>query len=221
MSWSEVATVVVGIGTVAVGWYTYRATNKASEQAGSAVLQAKDANSLAREANTLAEGSNRIAASAVDLAKAAPTDVAWDEMLVALAAMQTLDPATGEQDFAPFLTATRTRAMLLVDRVNWEHFGTWVAWEVQLGVTLMHAALVVGESQKPLSVQRILDINEPFHTWCAGFTRNLRHVRRTGPDPEAFADLTRHAEDLLTNVTKRHGWPMPSPSIPGLSPLRP
>ena len=115
------------------------------------------------------------------------------------------------------LTALRVRATLLADRLDWEGFHEWLATEIQNGLVLMHEAMAKGHAASgTLTVEQTLQLNEIFHTWVAGFTRNLRLCRRVGPAEVPLARLTDIARAQATTVAARNGWPPPPESVPGL-----
>lgn len=198
--------------------------SRATEAAAGAVLEAKDANRLAKDANRIALGSNAIAEQAAQDARDAPTSVAWDEYVVALAALQTFDPASSDDEAGPLLKALRTRATLLVDRVAWEHFAKWLAVEHLAGVPLMREASERGERERarlgrPLTADEVLEIDKPFHLWVAAHTTNVRFCRKTGPAKTPFQRLTKEAWASIEATAKRNGWPVPTGKIEGIEPL--
>lgn len=79
---------------------------------------------------------------------------------------------------APLLTAIRTRATLLIDRLEWERFDEWVATEMRLGVLLMREAMERGQAAGTMTADQVLEIDKQLHTWVAAFTNNLRLFRR-------------------------------------------
>ena len=211
-----VFTAMAGVGSVGA----VVVARKARDHAGTAVLTAKDANQIARTSNGLAEESNAIAKRAVEQARAVPTDVAWDGLLASVATVQTFDPASSQEQAGPLLTAMRIRGTLLIDRLDWEGFDTWVAAEVRFGVILMREAAERGAQSENLSVNEIVEIDRPFHTWVAGFTSNLRMFRKVGPDAQALVRLTKIAREHTTTVVDRNGWPQPVDVVAGVEPLR-
>ncbi len=187
----------------------------ARDEANRANLLSSAANSIAREANRLAEDSNSVARGAAEsaaeanqlysetnaIARAAaetarnvPVEVAWDEALVAIAALQTANPADPREQVGPLLTALRTRTFLLIDRLGWEDgFGKWAAHEHRRGVLLMREALekaaALAQRTGGLSADQMMDVNEEFWKWVVAYTQNVRRFRRVGPEPETFVRL--------------------------------
>lgn len=221
-----VASIAVAVGSVVVAMVALGHARRATQAAAGAVLEAKDANKIAKDANKISTDSNAIAGQAALDAREAPTAVAWDEMLVALAPMQSFDPASSDEPVGPLLVKIRARAMLLVDRVPWEHFDKWVAAEQVAGVGLMHEAAVRGQAAmarlgRPLSPEEALEIDERFHKWVVGYTRNLRMCRRTGPVGIPFVTLTEKAWATADETAERNGWETPPREISGFEPVPP
>lgn len=217
----------------------------ARDEANRANLLSTAANSIAREANRLAEDSNSVARSAAesateanrlysetnaiaraaaDTARNMPIEVAWDEALVAIAALQTTNPADPSEQVGPLLTALRTRTFLLVDRLGWDDgFGEWVAHEHRRGVLLMRDVLgkaaALARPTGRLTVDQTMGVNEEFWNWVVAYTQNLRRLRRVGPEPETFGRLATIARVEWKAVCARNGWLEVPEDIPGLAPL--
>lgn len=211
----------VGGAAVALGY-----ARRATEAAAGAVLVAKDANKLAKDANKISEQSNTIAEQAAKDARDAPTSVAWDEYVVALAALQNFDPTARDVSVGPLLTSLRTRATLLIDRLGWEHFDKWVAAEQLAGVMLMREASEGGERERQrlrrdLSPDEALEIDERFHLWVAAYTMNVRVCRKKGPTETPFEALTTQAWESIEATANRNGWPVPPDKVEGIEPYEP
>lgn len=192
---------------------------RAWRAAKDSVAEARTANTLADRANRLSGEANEIARSAVAHAKGAATDVAWDEMLAAVGLLQSFDAASNSRPVDSLLTNLRIRAIQLVDRLDWDGFDKWAMREHQLGLLLMREAADLGRQASPLTVDQVLEINKPFHTWVAGYTLNLRRFRATGPLAQELSQLTERARQLAHSVTERNGWEPPPDDIPGLERL--
>ena len=217
---ADAAMVFLTALTVGVSILAVAVALASKRSADDAVKQAQTANDLAGHANRLSAESNGIAQQAAEDARAAPVDVAWDELIAAVGAVQNLDVASSEEPVRPLLTAMRVRATLLIDRVAEEGFDEWVAREMRLGNLLMLEAATKGNQSHPLTPDSIFQINAPFHTWVAGFTSNLRRFRgEWPPDAKALQVLTEKARQLTSSAASRTGLPEPSDSIPGLQPL--
>lgn len=212
--------IVVAIIAVAIARSERGHVAAANLKAEDANRIAKEARDAARVANKIADEGNGIARQAVHLAQAVPAEVAWDELLIAVHAIQSFSPATSDDDVGPFLTAVRTRASLLVDRLDWKDFDKWVAAEVRFGVSLMHEAFERGHAARPLSVDDIMEINASYYTWVAAFSSNLRRFRKVGPEHDALIELTKVARAHTKRVSERNGWPEPVDSIPGVATLQ-
>lgn len=184
---------------------------------------ARDAAGSAAEANRISSESNSIAREAVDAARSAPIEVAWDEALVAVAALQSANPAHPKEQVGALLTALRTRTFLLIDRLGWDGFGEWIAQEQRRGVLLMrevHAkAAVLAQRTGRLTVDQTMDVNEEFWKWVVAYTQNLRRFRQVGPEPEMFGRLATIARTEWQGVCTRNGWPEEPEAVPGLVPL--
>ena len=217
-TWTDVTMAGMTALSVGVAIWAVVVAKGSKDQAAAAVAAAREANTFADDANRLASESNQIAREAARDARAAPTDVAWDELLAAVAALQTLDVASSSspEPHRPLLTAVRTRATLLVDRLDWDGFDEWLAREVRYGVMLMHEAAVVGQRSEPLTVDSVLEISHDFHLWVAAFTQNLRRFRKIGPDADALAKLTDLVVSGTAKLAARNAWPLPPDHIPGV-----
>ncbi|MGB3762303.1 MAG: hypothetical protein WA966_03705, partial [Ornithinimicrobium sp.] len=147
MTAETVMVLLTGVSIVAAA-ISIAVARGARDEANRANLLSTAANSIARDANKLAEDSNLVAKDAVetvaqsnrmyseanaiaraaaDTARNVPIEVAWDEALVAIAALQTANPADPKEQVGPLLTALRTRIFLLIDRLDWDGFGDWIA----------------------------------------------------------------------------------------------
>ena len=222
MGWTDVAMVILTAGSLLVAGLALNSSHRANTNAATAVAKAGEANTIAKTANQVAEEGNAIAKGAADDARAAATDVAWDELLAAVQTMLTFDPATSREDVRPLLNAVRIRAALLVDRLGWENFDRWATDEWRFGVTLMREAAVRGQAAMKdgrLSAEDVLAIDKAFTTWVAGFTGNLRMCRKRGPDPQALSRLREVSRQHTKTVCDRNGWEVPPDEIPGLAPL--
>jgi len=196
---------------------------EANRLAEDSVAVAKDAAGSAAEANRLSSESNDIARSAGDTARAAPVEVAWDEALVAVAALQSANPADPRDQVGPLLTALRTRTFLLIDRLGWDGFGEWIAQEHRRGVLLMRevheTAAAAQQTGRRLTVEQTMDVNERFWKWVVAYTQNLRRLRMVGPEPETFGRLTAVARAEWKATCARNGWLEEPEGLPGLVPL--
>ncbi|GAB3434734.1 hypothetical protein GCM10027517_03120 [Phycicoccus ginsengisoli] len=225
MTWGDGVMALLTAASVVVAALALGHARRATSAAGKAALEAAEANRIAKESNKIAVDSNGIAARAAQDARDAPVAVAWDELVAALAAVQAFDAASNEVDVGPYLTALRTRATLLVDRVPWDHFDEWLAAEQVAGVMLMRDAAERGNEVRvrrrgnPLSPEEALALNEHFHLWAAAYTKNLRLARKTGPAGVPFGRLTEEAWKTIRGVCVRNGWPVPTGTIRGLAPL--
>lgn len=224
MTWADGVLALLTLGSVCVAVVALGHSRRATSSAAGAVLEAKDANKIAKSANDLSERSNAIAERAAQDARDAPTSVAWDEYVVALSAIQTFNPASSDEPVGPHLTAIRTRATLLIDRIDWEHFDKWVAAEQMAGVVLMREASEQGQRHKqrlgrPLTPDEVLAVDERFHLWVAAFTKNVRLCRRNGPADVPFERLTALAWETIQAASKRNGWAVPADHVVGLEPL--
>lgn len=189
----------------------------ANKEASSATNQARKANKLAREANEISVDSNRIAQEASTYAKGVATDLAWDEAMTAVAAIQTFD-AAGHEPLGDRMVLIRTRLMLLIDRLGWDGFDNWIARELQciniLARDASYQGVAAGAARRDPEVA--LRLNEDLLTWVAGLTVNLRLFRKTGPDQRALALLTEQARNMARSVAERNGWEAPPDEVPGL-----
>lgn len=231
MDLSDGVLLVLTASSVGVAIYSLGHARRATEAAAGAVLEAKSANTLARSANALAQTantiaaqSNTIAAQAAQDARDAPTSVAWDELLVAVAAISTFDPTDPKAEAGPLLTSIRTRAMLLIDKTQWEHFDKWVSTEQLAGVLLLHEAADQGEREyrrlgKKVSPDQAMEILERFHLWAVAYQTNLRMARKTGPEGVPFEELTAIARKSQLATAARNGWPEPPDKMEGLEPF--
>jgi hypothetical protein len=220
------ASVVVAVASVVVAVLALGHARRATEAASGAVIEAKDANTISKAANKISTESNAIAEQAARDAREAPTAVAWDELMVALAPLQSFDPASSKEPFGPLLTNLRARVTLLVDRVPWGHFDKWVAAEQIAGVNLMREASERGHAEKvrlgrDLTPDEALQVDERFHLWVVSYSTNLRMCRRTGPTGIPFQTLTEAAWKTADDTAARNGWPRPPRKIKGLEPLGP
>jgi hypothetical protein len=192
----------------------------ANKEASNATSQAREANELARKANEIAVESNHIAHDASTFAKGVATDLAWDEAITAVAAIQTFD-AAGHEPVGDRMVLIRTRLMLLIDRLDWDGFDAWIARELQcINVLARDAGFkgsAAGAARRDPEVA--LRLNEDFLTWVAGFTINLRFFRKTGTDHRALVLLTEQATKMSRSVCERNGWEVPPDDVPGLESL--
>lgn len=122
------------------------------------------------------------------------------------------------------MTAIRTRATLLIDKIEWPGLDGWVQSEMRFGLLLMREASEKGQQLKadqgkPLTGDQALAIDEPFHTWVEAFTSSLRRFRKVGPEAGALARLTEVATRHAQSIAAENGWPEPPDTIPGLSAL--
>ena len=214
MSGATAISVIVAIKAVA-------AANEANTKAATATQVARESNTIARQANKLAEQSNTIAEKTAASAREAATDAAWDALLTSAAVLQTFDPATAPDGTAgPLLSEFRTRAMLLVDRLDWDGFGEWLAAEFQFGVlTMQEADERAQKAGRTLSIDQILEFDANFHKWVAAVTQNIRFFRKRGLDADAVAALRNKAREHAETIAARNGWPPPPTSISGLDTL--
>lgn len=232
------ASVVAAAISIAVARSARDEANRANLLSTSANSIAREANRLAEDSNSVARGaagsaaeanrlsseSNAIARTAVDTARSAPIEVAWDEALVAIAALQTANPADPREQVGPLLTALRTRTFLLIDRLAWDDgFGGWIAHEHRRGVLLMREAqekaVALAQQTGRLTVEQTVDVNEEYWKWVVAYTQSLRRFRRVGPEPEKLGRLAAIARTEWKAVCARNGWPEEPESIPGLAPL--
>lgn len=211
-------TAISAVGAVYAGVVSHKAESNASH-----------ANRAARAANDLSSESNTIARSARDDARNAVLDVAWDELIVAIAPLLTVMPHRDARH-GEYLVAGRARSTILIDRLDgWEQFDEWVAAEWRLGSSLGREVME-GTARRmsqqavaangPMSIDEELAISDPLHTWAAGFNHNLRRFRLEGYNGETVAELLSHARKLTEDLYARHGWTLPPESLPGLAPLK-
>lgn len=166
----------------------------AKKSAKEAVKQAQAANAIAANANEISTESNQIAQEATTFAKGVATDLAWDEAVAAVAAIQAFD-AAGHEPISDRMALIRIRLMLLIDRLDWDGFDNWIARELQCISILARDASAKGSAAG--SARRDPDValrlNANLLIWVAKFTINLRIVRKTGRDERALAFLTKEA----------------------------
>lgn len=222
MDWAAGIMAVLTLVSVVVAAVARGDARRAAAAAAGAVLEAKDANKISKDANALASTANQIAKDAAHDAQAAPTEVAWDEVIVALASLQAFDP-TGEP-VGDLLRSLSARAMILIDRIPGNSLGNWMAAEQAAGTHLMREAFERAQEfrrrqGRDLSVDETMEYDEAFHLWVAAYTRNLRRFRRVGIDQDVIDTLTDRAWKTGDAVAKRNGWPTPPRAIPGLEPL--
>ncbi len=169
-----------------------------------------------------ARKSTNIAERAQTYAEAQPTEAAWDSLLVAVAALQTFDP-NGNERARPLLTELRTRATLLIDRLQWPGFDQWIAAESQLGASLMGEALERGEARRRdkggLSTEDHVELGSQAWAWVSALFSNLRLLRREGFQPDKVERLRVLAVDTAMAVAERNGWEPPPDKVPGVSDL--
>lgn len=131
----EVVMTVLTAGSLFVAFLALKHARNAAAGAQGAVLEARAANATARKANgiaeqsnSLAQASNGIAGQAARDAREAPTQVAWDQYVAAIATIQTHDPANKDPDEAgPLLTELRVRSTLLIDRLEGRTGSPWAS----------------------------------------------------------------------------------------------
>lgn len=216
--------VALTAASVGVAAYASVVAGRAKGTAESANLISKDANQLARQANDLSAESNTVARQAVEDARAAPLAISWDAALVALAPLLTIDVFA--ESASPLTTELRARLTLLVDRLDdWDGFDEWLAVEFRLGMGLAQEALAKRDNEgQRLSIDRVLGLLEPLHTWAVAFNSNLRLFRREGYDGGAVGRLTAVARERTETLYSRNahrGWTAPPERLPGISPLEP
>lgn len=206
------------VGAVYAGVVSHRAESNAA-----------DANRAARAANDLSSQSNTIARGAREDARNAVLDVAWDELIVAMAPLLTVMPHR-EPRLGEYLVAGRARATVLIDRLDgWECFDEWLDAEWQLGsargrevtdAVAHRTSLQAIAASGPMGVDDELKITASLHTWAAGLNQNLRWFRSKGYDAETVTELLARARNLTEDVYARHGWQLPPDSLSGLVPLK-
>lgn len=213
--WIAVAGVLIAIGSLVVAMIALTQSDKAR-------AVARTANELAVASNDIAKAANNVAAESNDIARGAPVAVAWNDLIVAVSAIQTSDP-TSHQPVGNGLGEIRTRATLLVDLLDWSGFGLWIASEQQLGAVLVREAMERGEQARSqamsLTPDQVLEIDRMFHSWVAAYTSNLRRFRKVGADEAALRSLTDLAQQTAAVVAARNGWAPPPREIPGVVPL--
>ncbi|MDF8266094.1 hypothetical protein [Luteipulveratus flavus] len=218
------AAVVVAIWAAAAAHAANARADKANSHAEVANGKADQANSLAREANAHARDANDIAAQAVKDARDAATSLAWDEYIVAVASLQSVDPTDPTTDVGALLTQLRIRATLLVDRLQWQGFDRWLVADHAAGLLLMREAAENGKKKqhqlgRPLTADETIEIDRNFHKWVFALTKNVRLVRQTGHREDTLAALHKEARDIIRTVTDRNGWDPPPERIEGVVPL--
>lgn len=229
MAWLSAGSLLVAV--IAIG-----VAIAARGDAAKANLAATQANGIARKANTHAEDANKIAMASNDIAKSAsefargvPTDLAWDQALIALSAIQTADIVGQERKEARMgIKDARTAILLLNDRMDSAEFADWTYREMRHGMarayeaTLLAAALhAEARAGGDVDTDEIMALNRPFQSWVAAFINNLRLCRRRGFDSKTLVDLAKAANEGAMAISTQHGFNPPSDTIPGLTPLYP
>lgn len=222
--WVDIMLVLLTGVSALIAGTALRYAKQATQAAASAVLVAKDANRIAKDANAIAKESNAIAEDAAQHERDVPKAVAWNDYIVALSALQAFDP-TSEPAAAP-LNELRTRATLLVDLLEWDGFGEWLALEHRALIQRMHEAMLKGQmlqSQigRKTTPDEMVEILKSFHVYVAGLTSNVRLCRRSGPEAVPFKKLSNLARADIAHVAARNTWTVPAETIEGLSPLEP
>lgn len=192
----------------------------ANKEAARAQKLAQEANTLAGRANTLSAESNSISREATAHATGIATDIAWDEAISAVAAIQTFD-AAGQEPLGDRMAVIRTRLMLLIDRLDWDGFDSWIARELQCINVLARDADAKGRAagsqvRNPVIA---LALNKDLLTWISGFTTNLRYMRKTGPEQRMLTFLEGRAVERARQVAALNGWEPPPDKVEGLEPV--
>lgn len=226
----------LGAGSLIVALIAVTVAIGARRDAANAHTVAKQANSIARKANTHADDANKIAVASNEIAKDAtsyakyvPTDLAWDQVIVGLLAIQTADVVGPEEDELPSkITSVKTAIMLLNDRVATHDFADWTFREMQLGMLHAYQARSLGAAFKKqfdnrefFDINELMELNDPFRKWVSAFLINLRLYRRGEIDASQLVDLTNLAKREAAGISDECGLGEPPETIPGLSPLYP
>lgn len=219
---------VVSVIVATISAVAARSANAEADRANGLAQKANDeaakANRLAMQSNAKAEESNAIASRAQEFAEAVPVEQAWDEAITAVQAMQNFNP-NGNEEAGPYLRNMRTRMLLLVDKVHWEGFDKWVAAELRQASTLLREGLHLGTKLRQaqhgeLTVDQQLQFLQPFASWVAAFTLNLRKLRRDGwQSQQEIEALTAHANKMVVEKHEQHGWEEPPMQVPGIQNL--
>lgn len=231
MNCADALMLVVTLVGVVIAGLALREARGAKEHAGTANIKAEDSNKIAKdglakaeEANGLASEANAISAQAAQDSRDVPKAVAWNDYVVALAAIQTFDPTS--EPLGDRLVALRTRSMLLIDLLDWDGFDKWLAAEQQAIVYLMHEADVVGQSKRQrlgrdLTTEEVVEIVKEMHTRVAALTTNVRRLRKVGTGELPYDEFAESAWDSARATCKRNGWPVPTGKIEGIEPYEP
>lgn len=216
--WIALASIVVAIGTLVIAMLALSQADKTRAIAEGSNRLAGQANAHASDANAVALDANRISTESNAIARELPVVVAWNDLLVAVAAVQTLDPSAHE--VGPPLAAIRTRGMLLVDQLGWPELDTWFAAEWQQANLLLREAheAIFRERERgaAFDIEWHLQVLQPYHSWVAAFLSNLRRFRMRGDDPNARKRLTELAYKRVDAMSERLGWGPTPRTAPGI-----
>lgn len=112
----------------------------------------------------------------------------------------------------------RIATIALVDELNdWKGLDTWLEAERNLGAVL--ARQVMESAQPGDSVDERLANLDPYQRWAQVLSQNLRYFRAVGFDADKAQKLRTSAESQVKAIYEKHGWELPSTTIPGVKPL--
>lgn len=202
--------VLVGIWALAVARRARARAEAADLRAEESTRVAQEAIASAREAQRVAQQGHAVAKMAAASAAAVPVDLAWDEMAIAVSALETFSPASSDQDVSPYITAVTSRASLLAKRLDWAGFNEWVAAEVRLGLVLMRDASARSRTLEMPSIDDIVRLNGTYWMWVGAFSQNLRRFRTAPARHHSLGELRDLARTQTTMVSERNGWLEPA-----------
>lgn len=115
------------------------------------------------------------------------------------------------------LANLRIAMISLVDGLAWDGLDGWLEAERALGAA--RGRQVMEASQPGDTVEKRLEILEPYMIWAQLLSSNLRYLRKVGSDADKIGELQAAAETQAKKIYKDHGWTPPPTSMPGVQPL--
>lgn len=128
------------------------------------------------------------------------------------------------EDIGPAFNELRLSAILLGDELKWPRLDKWVAQEQVLVATICRDCDLQYKGNRPQTLEALVEIFAPIHTWAAAYLSNLRYLRERGPDSaeaDQVAQLAEIAAERQLEIYTRNDWGTPPVEFDGIEPLKP